>query len=91
MVYVINYRLHKPQKDYDSLYEAIRTISGTYWHNTTSSWLVESSMSASEVYDVLKSHVDSDDEIVIFRLSGEYYGQLRPDDNEWLEDVMKRV
>ncbi len=91
MVYIVNYRLHKPQKDYDELYKAIESISGTYWHNTTSSWLVESELSASQVYDLLKPHIDSNDELVVFCLSGNYRGQLLRDDIKWLEGVMERA
>ena len=91
MVYIINYRLHSPGKDYEALYKVIKGISGTYWHNTTSSWLVESQLMAAQIYNLLSPHVDKNDEIAIFLLEGDWYGQLLNDDLKWLEDVMSRT
>jgi hypothetical protein len=91
MIYIINYRLHKPDKDYEALYQAIREISGTYWHNTTSSWLVKSQLSAEQIYNLLDPNIDKDDEVAIFRLHGDWYGWLRKDDLEWLEGVMNQT
>lgn len=91
MVYLINYRLHKQGKNYEDLYSAIKNVSGTYWHNTTSSWLVESNLTASQIFTRLSTHIDSNDELVVFRLQGDYRGQLYPDDIKWLQDVMGRA
>ena len=82
---IINYRLHAPGKDYSALYEAIKNLSGTFWHNTTSSWLVETALSPESIYNRLKPHIDSNDELVIFGLREGWYGQLKPDDLKWLE------
>ena len=83
-LYLIAYRLARPGQNYEALYADIRSLSGTYWHNTTSSWLVESSLSAKQVYSNLSRHLDGNDEIVVFKLGGEFYGQLQPSDLEWL-------
>lgn len=91
MVYIINYRLHKPNKNYEELYKAIKNISGTYWLNTTSSWLVETSLTMDQIYELLEPHFDSDDELVVFRLRSEYRGWLKQDDIKWLKDVMGRA
>lgn len=84
MMYLINYRLHKPGKDYEGLYEAIKLVSGIHWHNTTSSWLLESNLSAHQIYDRISPYIDSNDELVVFKLQGDPYGQLRPDDWTWM-------
>ncbi|KKS65283.1 MAG: SinR family protein [Parcubacteria group bacterium GW2011_GWC1_43_12] len=77
MVYLISYRLNRPGQDYKDLYQAIQKISGTYWHHTTSAWLVESNLPAKQIYDLINPHViDVNDELIIFRLQGEYYGRL---------------
>lgn len=88
MVYIINYRLHRPTQNYDELYKAIRGLSGTYWHNTTSSWVVQSGLSAKQIFGQLEPHIDNNDELVVFRLQGEYFGQLKPDDIKWLVGVL---
>jgi hypothetical protein len=85
MHHVISYRLHKTGKNYDQLYAAIKSLSGTYWHNTTSSWIVESSLSAKKIFEHIKPYIDNNDELVVFKLEGSYYGQLNPDDLKWLE------
>lgn len=85
MVNLINYRLHRPSQNYEGLYDAIKSLSGTYWHNTTSSWLVQTALSPKQVYDKIRPHIDGDDELVVFRLEGDYHGQLQPDDLKWLE------
>ncbi len=85
MMHVINYRLHRPGMKYDDLYEAIQKLSGTYWHNTTSSWLVETSLTPKAVYNILREYLDSNDELAVFRLEGAYYGTLRPDDHKWIQ------
>lgn len=85
MYFQISYRLHQTGKDYDELYKAIKNLSGTYWHNTTSSWIVRSSETARQVFKRLEPHIDNNDELVVFALEGSYYGQLQPDDLKWLE------
>ena len=84
---MITYRLHRPGKNYDGLYEGIKGISGTYWHNTTSSWIVQTSMSPKKVFETLNKHIDNNDELAVFRLEGAYYGQLQTDDHTWLQSM----
>jgi alpha-acetolactate decarboxylase len=86
MVYLIAYRLNKPGQDYSNLDDAIRKVSGIYWHHTTSSWLVESTLSAKQVFEKLHSFIDKNDELVVFRLQGEYWGHLPdPKNFDWLK------
>ena len=85
MYYLIAYRLHRLGQQYEALYAAIKNLSGTCWHNTTSSWIVSSSFSARQIYDNLKLTIDGNDELAVFKLEGSYYGQLNPDDLKWLE------
>lgn len=84
MYQMICYRLHQIGKNYDELYKAIRDLSGAYWHNTTSSWIVESSLSAKKIFECLRPHIDDNDELAVFQLQGSYYGRLKPDDLKWL-------
>jgi len=84
MHYLISYRLHRVGQQYEALYAAIKNLSGTYWHNTTSSWIVNSSLSAKQIYNNLKPTIDSNDELAVFKLEGSYFGQLNPNDIKWL-------
>jgi len=85
MVHLISYTLHHPGRNYDSLYEAIKGISGVWWKHTTSAWIVQSSLSCQQIYNLLSSHVDANDEVVVFRLQGEWWGRiLNPDNKDWM-------
>jgi len=85
MLRIVNYRLHKPNKDYSALYAALENVSSTYWHNTTSSWLIETDLTPEQIYNNLSSHVDVDDELVVFTVKSDWFGQLKPDDLKWLQ------
>ena len=85
MYHIIVYRLHRLGQQYNELYKAIEGL-GTNWHNTTSSWIVVSSLSPKKIFDRLKSHIDANDELAVFKLEGLYYGQLEPKDIRWLAE-----
>lgn len=80
MTHLISYTLHKPGKDYSKLYEAIKSVTGTWWHHTTSVWLVSGTISSEQIYKHLAPHIDLNDELMVFKLSGEWYG--RSDDTQ---------
>ncbi|TSC83235.1 MAG: Uncharacterized protein G01um101419_145 [Parcubacteria group bacterium Gr01-1014_19] len=86
MTHLISYSLHRPGQEYSRLYKAIESISGTYWHHTTSAWLVETPLSAKQVYDLISPYaLDANDEIVVFRLQGDWYGKINESDGlNWL-------
>lgn len=85
MVHLINYRLNRPGQNYDSLYSAISSLSGDHWHNTTSSWLVDSSYTSTQIYNHLRPHIDANDELVVFRITRDWMGQLLPANLTWLQ------
>ena len=85
-VYSINYDLHSPGQDYDELYEAIKDL-GPWWHCLESVWLVDTSSSATDICDELKQYLDSNDEILVTRLSGSWAARgLSEECNDWLYD-----
>lgn len=55
--------------DYHALIERIKTL-GAWWHNLDSLWLVKTGKSASEVRDLLKAHLDANDELLVIDVSG---------------------
>lgn len=69
--YIIGYDLNKSGKDYDGLIGAIKSLSGTWWHHLDSTWIVVSDLSAKQIRDALRVHLDSDDELLVVRSSGE--------------------
>lgn len=68
--YMIGYDLNKSGQDYDDLIEAIKTYD-KWWHYLDSTWIIKSSKTATEIRDHLKRHIDSNDELLVAKLSGE--------------------
>ncbi|RYX80067.1 SinR family protein [bacterium] len=70
--YLIGYDLRKKgEDDYKDLKNAIKKLSGKWWHNLDSTWIVKSDESATEIRNKLKAHIDSNDKLLVVRLSGE--------------------
>lgn len=76
--YIISYDLNKSGKDYEGLFEAIKSTSNGIWCNPCkSTWLIQSLLQSSkEVYDALKSALDADDYIIITEFSNNAFGFL---------------
>jgi len=72
--FMIGYDLNKPrgQNDYDNLHDAIKKISGYYWHYLDSTWLVKSSKDAGGIRDYLKPYLDSGDELLVVVLGANW-------------------
>lgn len=86
MVYLISYQLHRPGQDYPDLYGAIKKISGTWWHHTTSAWVVETTLTAKQVFETLVPFVDKNDDLIVFRLQEEWWGRLAEQESvAWLK------
>lgn len=68
--YMIGYDLNKPGQDYTELHEAIKAYDN-WWHYLDSTWIIVTNDSAAEVRDNLKVHIDSGDELLVAKLSGE--------------------
>ena len=61
----ICYDLNRPGQDYSGLIEAIKGC-GSCWHHLDSTWLVITTSTAVQVRDVLRQHIDSGDELLVF-------------------------
>jgi hypothetical protein len=83
---LITYDLNKPGRDYDDLHNAIKKL-GSWWHCLESTWIVDSTKAVSEIRDTLKAHIDSNDDLAVFSLSGGWatYG-LSDKCNNWLRN-----
>lgn len=67
---LIGYDLNKTGQDYTTLIEKIKSI-GTWWHCLDSTWIVKSNQSCVQIRDFLQSYIDSNDELLVVKLSGE--------------------
>lgn len=68
--YLIGYDLNKTGQDYQTLIEEIKKL-GLWWHCLDSTFIIKNDSTASDIRDYLKKYIDSNDELLVVRLSGE--------------------
>ena len=83
MIYAINYDLKRPGQDYDALYTAIKSC-GAWWHYLGSTWLVDTSLNAQEIWDRLAPNVDKNDRVLVIRVTRDYQGWLPRKAWDWI-------
>lgn len=66
---IIEYDLRSPGRDYDRLYEAIKSYPA-WAHITESTWFIKTTNSCSQVADKLKMYMDSNDRLFVAELTG---------------------
>jgi hypothetical protein len=90
-VYCISYDLggndafHKEHRDYNRI---IRHIKKTYpfWHQSKSTWFIETNKTAKEVYDDLQSKIVKTDHIMIIQVMPHWWATgSTPKEYEWLK------
>lgn len=64
-IYSISYDLRKPGRNYSDLYDAIKSLDSTFQHPLESNWFVRSCLSADEIYERLRVHIEDDDLLFI--------------------------
>ena len=87
MVYCISYDLRKSGRNYESLYEAIKSY-GTWWYQTGSVWFVVSSDTAANIRDRLNEQIDSNDKLFVIALQKRWAGVgFSQREYEWLKSI----
>lgn len=83
--YLIAYRLNDPEKDYSDLLDKIKEEYDT-WYILDSTWLIKSNLNANQIRDSLKPYIDSNDKLLVVRLSGEgAWVGFSSQASDWLE------
>jgi hypothetical protein len=85
--YLIGYDLNMPRAndDYKDLIAEIKSLSNTWWHNLDSTWIIKTDQTAEYIRDTLKPYLDSGDELLVARLSGEgAWAGFKADGSSWL-------
>ena len=77
-IYSITYDLKKPGRDYSGLYDAIKSYED-WCHPLESTWLVLTQHTASQIWGVIKRHIDQNDSVLIIEVKNDRAGQL-PDE-----------
>lgn len=86
MVYLITYDLKTPGKDYNPLYDAIKSI-GDYYHPLESTWLVKSHSNANSISTSLRAIMDNNDYLFVVNISKQdRQGWLPKTAWEWLKN-----
>ena len=91
MIYAINYDLKKPGRDYSGLYEAIKSSCGAWWHYLDSTWLVDTTRSSASIWELLKPHVDQNDNMLIVGVTSDYNGWLSKEAWSWIDSRLKKA
>ncbi|HIF9218110.1 TPA: hypothetical protein ACX6QF_003657 [Photobacterium damselae] len=85
-LYSISYDLNNPGQKYENIYSVIRSFGG-YNHIMESTWLVSTSLSASQVFDKFTSYLDNNDKMFISKVNvNEYQGWLDEDTWKWIRE-----
>ena len=84
MVYMINYDLKQPGKDYEELFKAIKGLSPNPYHALKSGWFVISTLSAKAIFDILNKHIDANDYVIATEITSNYYGRADKGLWDWL-------
>lgn len=67
---LVGYDLNRPGQNYTELIKYLKS-QGTWWHYLDSTWLIVTSISASELRDEIKRLVDSGDEVLVLSVKGD--------------------
>lgn len=66
--------------------EAIKKLSGTWWHHLDSTWIVKSDSTAEVIRNTLSKHIDGNDELLVVLLQGEgAWVGFNKDGSDWLK------
>lgn len=90
MIYAINYDLKQPGQNYDELFKAIKGL-GAWWHYLGSTWLVDTSLTATQVWDRISPHTDKNDRFLIISVTRNYSGWLPEDAWEWIKSRASKM
>lgn len=79
----INYDLKQPGRDYTGLFDAIKQ-SSKWWHYLDSTWIVQTTEGANEVYQRLRAHIDDNDFLLVIEVRDNSQGWLPKDAWDWI-------
>ena len=91
MIYAINYDLKKPGQNYDDLYSAIKNCGVRWWHYLDSTWLVETNLTADQIWNKLTPHTDQNDNVLVIKVTKDYSGWLPQIAWDWLNEHMAKA
>lgn len=89
VVYCVSYDLRKPGRNYNELYDAIKSF-GSWWHQTESVWFIVSDKEAGDIRDFLMQFIDSDDKLFVIEVKKNWGGKgFSKNEYNWLRGALK--
>lgn len=82
-VYLISHDLKEPNKDYNPLFDAIKSC-GAWKQYLDSTWFLTTYKTAKDIFDILEPHIDLHDNVLIVRITPESKGWLPREAWDWL-------
>jgi len=85
---MIGYDLDKPGQDYEKVWDEIKSLSSRWWHRLDSTWLVRTTLTATQVRDRVWAVMDSNDELLVINVTGDSWAAKGFSSYQWLNDNM---
>ena len=82
--YIIMYDLRAPGRNYEQLYQAIKSY-GTWGKLTESSWAIVSDQTAENIRNFLLNFIDNNDRIMVIRSGQSAAWRNIKANNDWLK------
>ena len=82
---IIEYDLKKPGRNYDAVYEIIKSYP-VWAHITKSTWFVKTSDTCVQIRDKITKEIDSNDTVFVATLTGEAAWKNVICDSEYLKE-----
>jgi len=85
-VYLVNYDLIKPDRNYDDLIEAIKSYPA-WCHALESCWMIKSNQKHSDIRNYLLHYIDSNDKLLVITVTAPaaWYG-LSKNISDWIKN-----
>ena len=87
--YIISYDLCQPGRNYEQLYQALRSFPN-WGKMTESTWAIVSSKTCVEIRDFLCRYIDSNDRLVVISSGRSAAWTRLLANNEWLMENLKK-
>ncbi|SDW34818.1 hypothetical protein SAMN05444358_101578 [Ruegeria halocynthiae] len=85
-VLLVSYDLDAPNRNYDQLYEKIKSY-GAWAHALESVWLIDTSSDPADVRDDLKKVLDSGDQLLVIRLHEHWATNFSDKITKWMKST----
>tara|TARA_B100000745_G_C20010122_1_gene343185 strand:- start:65 stop:331 length:267 start_codon:yes stop_codon:yes gene_type:complete len=83
-VYCISYDLKSG--NYDQLIESIKAY-GIWWHQSESTWFIESTHGPRQIFDNLNKHLRKGDKIIVIKVHKSWWaGGHNEEEYQWLKN-----